>query len=124
MEALTMIAISLSDSKGVTKRQLLLYQTLMKSTFHLFYKKTVSGIKLKFVDSFRFLQASLSSLAGNLPKDKIIQTKTFFTYDELPLVTRKGVYPYVYTDSWDRLEQMLDLRKVTYLQLPNNRRCK
>lgn len=52
------------------------------------------------------MQTSLSSLANNLPKDKFIQVQKFFTNEELPLVTRKGVYPYVYTDSWDKLDEL------------------
>lgn len=70
-----------------------------------FSKKTVSGIKLRFIDTFRFLSASLSELAKNLPKDKFNHTSMFFEPNDLSLVTRKGIYPYEYTDSWEKLNE-------------------
>lgn len=70
-----------------------------------FTKNTIGGIKLRFIDSFRFLQTSLSKLANNLTSEQFLQTKKFFDETEFPLVTRKGVYPYVYTDSWEKLDE-------------------
>lgn len=70
-----------------------------------FTKQTSSKIKLKFVDSFRFLGASLSHLVENLPKNKFYHTSLFFLADDIHLVTRKGVYPYEYTNSWDKLDE-------------------
>jgi len=60
------------------------------------------------VDSFRFLASSLSSLAKNLittELDNFRETAKHFVTGDIPLVTRKGVYPYKYTDSWERLEE-------------------
>lgn len=68
-----------------------------------FSKRTASGIKLRFIDTFRFLSTSLSELARNLPKDRFIHSSMFFEPEDLSLVTKKGVYPYEYTDSWEKL---------------------
>jgi hypothetical protein len=54
------------------------------------------------------MASSLSSLAKNLITPKLVnfrETVKVFTEDDMPLVTRKGVYPYEYTDSWSRLDE-------------------
>ena len=69
--------------------------------------------KLKFIDSYRFMQNSLSSLVDNLSEigKKISQEtliKIFFNTYQLcnnsnfNLLLRKGVYPYEYMDSWEK----------------------
>ncbi|CAI6372576.1 unnamed protein product [Macrosiphum euphorbiae] len=53
------------------------------------------------------MASSLSSLAENLltpEHEKFRETAKHFVTGDMPLVTRKGVYPYEYTDSWERLE--------------------
>lgn len=50
------------------------------------------------------MDRSLSELANNLPKEHFFTQKSFSKY-ELPLTTRKGVYPYHYTDSWEKLNE-------------------
>lgn len=69
-----------------------------------FSKKTCNGITIKFVDTFRFLNRSLAELSNNLPKNQFFHTSKFFSNNDMDLVTRKGVYPYEYTDSWEKLE--------------------
>ena len=59
-------------------------------------------IELRFIDSFKFMSSSLDSLTKNL----VIGEKRLFgfeDYSELQydLLTRKGVYPYEYVNSWD-----------------------
>jgi len=54
------------------------------------------------------MASSLSSLASNLHTtnyEKFRETLKNFNNDEMPLVTRKGVYPYEYTDSWEKLDE-------------------
>ncbi|GBM54161.1 hypothetical protein AVEN_195153-1 [Araneus ventricosus] len=63
----------------------------------------VPGIKLRFVDSFKFMAASVDSLAKNVKEFR--ETVKYFPKDKLDLVTRKGVYPYDYMDSWDKCEE-------------------
>ena len=63
-------------------------------------------IELRFIDSFKFMASSLDSLMNNLFKGgrKLFG---FEDYSELQynLLTRKGVYPYEYTSSWDKFEE-------------------
>ena len=63
-------------------------------------------IELRFVDSFKFMSSSLDSLTKNL----VGSGKRLFgfeDYSELQyhLLTRKGVYPYEYINSWDQFEE-------------------
>ena len=63
-------------------------------------------IELRFIDSFKFMSSSLDSLAKNL----VSGGKKLFgfeDYSELQygLLTRKGVYPYEYINSWDRFNK-------------------
>ena len=59
-------------------------------------------IELRFIDSFKFMSSSLDSLTKNLVRGgkKLFG---FEDYSELQydLLTRKGVYPYEYVNSWD-----------------------
>ena len=63
-------------------------------------------IELIFIDSFKFMSSSLDSLTKNLVRGgkKLFG---FEDYSELQysLLTRKGVYPYEYINSWDRFEE-------------------
>lgn len=66
------------------------------------------NLKLRFIDSFRFLQCSLGKLAKYLPNDmKCITRKEWQTLnnDEFELLTMKGVYPYSYMDNWDKMNK-------------------
>ena len=63
-------------------------------------------IELRFIDSFKFMSSSLDSLTKNL----VGSGKRLFgleDYSELQydLLTRKGVYPYEYINSWDRFNK-------------------
>ena len=59
-------------------------------------------IELRFIDSFKFMSPSLDSLTKNLVGSgkKLFDFKDYseLQYD---LLTRKGVYPYEYVNSWD-----------------------
>ena len=63
-------------------------------------------IELRFINSFKFMSSSLDSLTKNL----VSGGKKLFgfeDYSELQydLLTRKGVYPYEYVNSWDRFNE-------------------
>ena len=98
--------------------------------------------KLKFIDSYRFMQNSLSSLADNLSEidNKIIVSesnkkisqetliKIFFnTYqlcnkdlNKFNLLLRKGFDPYEYMDRWKRFkEESLPDKESHYSELNN-----
>ena len=56
-----------------------------------------------FIDSFKFMAASLDSLVKNLPKESFKNLTEFYQGDELNLLLRKGVFPYDWFDSFNRL---------------------
>ncbi|XP_046387447.1 uncharacterized protein LOC124157025 [Ischnura elegans] len=69
-----------------------------------FSKSIGNNFSIRFVDTFRFMASTLSKLADNLPREKFIHTKRVYG-DKLNLVTRKGIFPYEYVDSWEKLEE-------------------
>ena len=74
--------------------------------------------KIRFIDSFKFMAESLDSLVNNLPEDAFNNLKIYYTGDKLSLVMRKGVYPYEYMDSLERLkETQLPPREAFYSRL-------
>ena len=60
--------------------------------------------EIRFIDSFKFLQTSLANLVGNLQSDDFHNTKEIFK-DKTHLLTRKGVYPYDYVSSIEKLSE-------------------
>jgi len=60
---------------------------------------------LRFLDSFRFMASSLGALAKNLSKEQRKNLKRRYTDKQLDLLLRKGVYPYDYMDSLERLNE-------------------
>ena len=77
--------------------------------------------KLKFIDSYRFMLGSLSSLADNLSEvnNKNLEIshdtsiKKFHNtfrlcdndFDRFNLLLRKGGYPYEYMDKWEKFNE-------------------
>ena len=90
---------------------------------------------LEFKDSLQFLNSSLEKLVKNLKdkglkeeksiKDTFTNTYAYFKKDwnhideeAFELLTRKGVYPYEYMDSWDKMnEKTLPSKEDYYSQL-------
>ena len=63
-------------------------------------------IELRFIDSFKFMSSSLDFLTKNL----VSSSKKLFGFEDYSdlqydLLTRKGVYPYEYINSWNRFEE-------------------
>ncbi|XP_070522413.1 uncharacterized protein [Cardiocondyla obscurior] len=64
-------------------------------------------IKLRFIDSFKFLNTSLEKLASFLGKDKLRVSRREFSNlinENFDLLTRKGIFPNEYIDSVKKLE--------------------
>ena len=62
-------------------------------------------IEFRFIDSFKFMSSGLDSLTKNL----VSRGKKLFDFEDYSelqydLLTRKGVYPYEYVNSWDQFE--------------------
>ena len=60
--------------------------------------------EIRCTDSFKFLQTSLANLVGNLEIEDFHNTKEIFS-ENVGLLTRKGVYPYDYVSSLEKLSE-------------------
>ena len=60
--------------------------------------------EIRFIDSFKLLQASLSDLVKNL-KSTDFKNLNRVIENNSSLLTRKGVYPYDYVTSFNKLEE-------------------
>ncbi|XP_051165642.1 uncharacterized protein LOC127284297 [Leptopilina boulardi] len=74
------------------------------------FTKHVKGseVKFRFIDSLRFMAASLEKLASYLDEYKIVNlvfSSTVTDPDKIKLLTRKGVFPYEYFDSKSKLDE-------------------
>ena len=61
--------------------------------------------KIRFIDSFKFMNESLESLVNNLPDDGFNNLERFYKGEKLSLVKRKGFYPYEYMNSSKRFKE-------------------
>ena len=70
--------------------------------------KTVKGTNhnLTFIDSFQFMSSSLEELVKNLRSDDLDKFKYVREEfgDDTNMMTRKGIYPYSYMDSWAKFD--------------------
>lgn len=63
-------------------------------------------LRMRFLDSIRFLNSSLDTLSQNLTSDQCVEIKKHFGNDlKFEIMKQKGVFPYSYVDSFDRLEE-------------------
>ncbi|KAF0692432.1 Uncharacterized protein FWK35_00035255, partial [Aphis craccivora] len=72
-----------------------------------FSKYVSNTFSMRFIDTFRFMASGLSTLAKILTTpglENFCETAKYIVVRDMPLVTRKGIYPYEYTDSWERLK--------------------
>ena len=69
------------------------------------YMAFMLGNHLTFIDSFQFMSSSLDKLVSKLPKDDLIYTSKVFKVKRLNLMSRKGVYPYDFMDSFEMFIQ-------------------
>ena len=61
--------------------------------------------KIRFIDSFKFMTSSLDVLSKNLNGKQCKNLKKFYRGKHFDLLKRKGVYPYDYVDSVDKLSE-------------------
>ena len=61
--------------------------------------------KIRFIDSFKFMNESLESLVNNLPGDAFNNLERYYKGEKLSLVKQKGFYPYEYMDSLERFKE-------------------
>lgn len=65
------------------------------------YMAFLSGNNLVFIVSFQLLSSSLEKLVANLPQEAFKNASNKFG-KKTKYMTRKGVYPYYYMDSFDK----------------------
>ncbi|CAI6356064.1 unnamed protein product [Macrosiphum euphorbiae] len=84
-----------------------------------FTKYVTNTFSMRFIDTFRFMASKLLTLDLVTPGlENFRETAKHFVAGDMPLVTRKGVYPYEYIDSWDRLdEERLPSKRSFYSSL-------
>ena len=73
------------------------------------------NFEIRFLDSFKFLQTSLANLVSNLSPDDFHNTKQIFKKNT-ELLTRKGVYPYDYVSSLNKLSETCLPPKEEFIQ--------
>jgi hypothetical protein len=72
--------------------------------------------RLRFIDSYQFMSASLEKLVNNLPKDALRHTRKHLGDDEL--LYAKGIFPYEWFDSMTKLDSVeLPPRDAFYSKL-------
>ena len=60
--------------------------------------------EIRFVDSYKFMSFPLADLVKNLSPERFVFTKRAFG-KKWEMMSRKGVYPYDWMDSFDKFEQ-------------------
>ena len=84
------------------------------------YMAFMLGDHLTFIDSFQFMSSSLDRLVSNLPKESLKYTSKMFKGEKLDLMSKKGVYPYDYMDSFHKFDDtQLPSKEQFYSELNN-----
>ena len=66
----------------------------------------MNNIELRFLDSFKFLSASLDTLSGGLGPDNLKFIRAAFPDDRhFQLASKKGTFPYEYLSSFEKLRE-------------------
>ena len=64
------------------------------------------NLKIRFIDSLKFLNSSLDVLSNNLPEEECKNLKRYYDGEKFKLVKRKGFYPYEYMDSETKFKEI------------------
>ena len=83
------------------------------------YMAFMLGNHLTFIDSFQFMSSKLEKLVKNLPSELLKYTTQEFKGKKLKLMSKKGVYPYDYIDSFDKFNEKLPTKEDFYSILKN-----
>ena len=84
------------------------------------YMAFMLGNHLTFIDSFQFMSSSLDKLVSNLPAEALKYTSERFQKEKLNLMTRKGIYPYDYMDSFEKFNKTELPTKEEFYSILNN----
>ena len=84
------------------------------------YMAFMLGNHLTFIDSFQFMSSSLDKLVSNLPAEALKYTNKKFRKEKFKLMTRKGIYPYDYMDSFEKFNKTELPTKEEFYSILNN----
>ena len=84
------------------------------------YMAFMLGNHLTFIDSFQFMSSILDKLVSNLPAEALKYTSKRFQKEKLNLMTRKGIYPYDYMDSFEKFNKTELPTKEEFYSILNN----
>ena len=74
--------------------------------------------ELRFINSLRFMAASLDKLSSSLKMYQFVNLKKYYNGNQLSLLLRKGVHSYDYVDSMKKLgETCLPSKEAFYSKL-------
>ena len=97
--------ITYKDKKGEEKKQTVTDGKISAIVQNMEKLISFSWGQFRFVDSYAFLSSSLGQLVANTPKANLSITRSYIEQAKFNLITRKGVFPYEYMDSFDRFEE-------------------
>ena len=116
-----------------TEKYISLSITTIKKSDKVSKRKNPDAYSLSFIDSFRFMNRSLSDLVNNLSEPNknlsidVLKQRFYNTYqlcqnndEKFKLLLRKGVYPYEYMDSWEKFNLPVPLDKKYYYSKLND----
>ncbi|XP_068675675.1 uncharacterized protein [Montipora foliosa] len=78
------------------------------------YMAFMLGNHLTFIDSFQFMSSSLEKLVSNLPRESLKYTAEEFKGKKFDLMSKKGVYPYDFMDSFEKFDEKLPSKEDFY----------
>ena len=82
--------------------------------------KWENKMEIRYIDSFKFMASSIDSLSKNLEEGQFREMKSIFGED-IEILTKKGVYPYDYMDSFKKFDDtQLPPKEEFYSKLNNN----
>ncbi|XP_076384444.1 uncharacterized protein LOC143263060 [Megalopta genalis] len=109
------------DALPLTKEKYISFTKHSKRNKDTIKKSWKKCIKFRFIDSFKFLNSSLDKLSSYLDKSDLHIVRRQFnrlSNDDFHLLTRKGVFPYNYVSTYDKLsDTCLPPREAFYNQL-------
>ena len=84
-------------------------------------KEIVVKRELRFIDTFKFMTASLDTLSNNLGTNQCTNLGAMYSGKQFNLLERKGIFPYEYINSVDRLnEDRLPPKSAFYSKLTDS----
>lgn len=82
-------------------------------------KKNLLRFSLRFIDLFRFMASSLSSLANNLLKQSLKRVQRYYSGKNVELASRKVVFCYDYIIDLSKYDEKLPQKEMFHNKMTN-----